>query len=122
MHGCLLSTPLLGTWPTTQARTLTGNRTHNPLVHRPALNPLSHTSQGLRLLFNKLLELPNSSKRERGRQKNSAQHISIEIKCISTVIYSDSKQVVPTTHQETWPEKTQGKLQDRFWEGLERLT
>ena len=36
----------LGTWPATQACVLTGNRTDNPLVHRPALNPLSHTSQG----------------------------------------------------------------------------
>ena len=38
--------PLLRTWPTTQACALTGNQTGNPFVHRPALNPLSHTSQG----------------------------------------------------------------------------
>ena len=38
--------PLLGTWPTTQACALTGNRTSDPLVLRPALNPLSYTSQG----------------------------------------------------------------------------
>ena len=38
--------PLLGTWPATQARALTGNRTGNPLVHRHTLNPLSSTSQG----------------------------------------------------------------------------
>ena len=38
--------PLLGTWPATQARALTGNRTGTPLVRRPALNPLSHTSEG----------------------------------------------------------------------------
>ena len=38
--------PLLETWCTTQACALTGNRTGDPLVHRPALNPLSHTSQG----------------------------------------------------------------------------
>ena len=37
--------PLLGTWPTTQACALTRNRTGDPLVHRTALNPLSHTSQ-----------------------------------------------------------------------------
>ena len=37
---------LLGTWPTTQACALPGNRASNPLVHRSALNPLSHTSQG----------------------------------------------------------------------------
>ena len=41
-----LTYPLLGTWPTTQAHALTGNRTGNPLVHRLVLNPLSHTSQG----------------------------------------------------------------------------
>ena len=38
--------PLLGTWPTTQACALTRNQTRNPLVRRPVLNPLSHTSQG----------------------------------------------------------------------------
>ena len=38
--------PLLGTWPTTQARVLTGNRTSDLLVRRLALNPLSNTSQG----------------------------------------------------------------------------
>ena len=38
-------TLLLGTSPATQACTLTGNRTGNPLVRRLVLNPLSHTSQ-----------------------------------------------------------------------------
>ena len=38
--------PLLGTWPTAQACALTGNRTDGPLVHSPALHPLSYTSQG----------------------------------------------------------------------------
>ena len=37
---------LQGTWPTTQACALTGNQIGDPLVHRPALTPLSHTSQG----------------------------------------------------------------------------
>ena len=37
--------PLLGTWPTTQEYVLTENGTGDPLVHRPALNPLSHTTQ-----------------------------------------------------------------------------
>ena len=41
-----LMCPLLGMWPATQACALTGNRTSNPLVHRLALSPLSHTSQG----------------------------------------------------------------------------
>ena len=40
-----LTRPLLGTWPTTQAPALTGNPTSDPLVHKPALNPLSHPSQ-----------------------------------------------------------------------------
>ena len=41
-----LTCPLLGTWPTTWACALTGNRTRDHLVCRLALNPLSHTSQG----------------------------------------------------------------------------
>ena len=42
--------PNRGTWPTIQARALTGNQTDDLLVHRPALSPVSHTSQ-VRLLF-----------------------------------------------------------------------
>ena len=47
-HQCVVAsrTPLLGTWPTTQACALTRNQTSDPLVCRPALNPLSRTSQG----------------------------------------------------------------------------
>ena len=41
-----LKRPLLGTWPVTQASALTRNRTHDPLVPRRALSPLSHTHQG----------------------------------------------------------------------------
>ena len=37
---------LLGTWPTTQACALTSMRTSDLLVCRPAINPLSHSSQG----------------------------------------------------------------------------
>ena len=48
--------PLLGTWPETQACALTGDWTGDPLVWRPALNPLSHTSQGSCGLLN----YPNS--------------------------------------------------------------
>ena len=44
--------PPLGTWPTTQACALTGNRTGDLLVHRPTLNPLSHTNQGIVHIFN----------------------------------------------------------------------
>ena len=41
-----LTHPLLGTWPTTRACGPAGNQTRDPLLHRPALNLLSHTSQG----------------------------------------------------------------------------
>ena len=41
----------LGTWPATQACALTGNQTGNPLVHRTALNPLNHTSQGFTFFY-----------------------------------------------------------------------
>ena len=47
-----LTCPPLGTWPATQACALTGNRTSYPLVHRLALNPLSHTSQGCFVFLN----------------------------------------------------------------------
>ena len=46
-----LTRPILGTWPATQACALTGNRTSNPLVCRPVLNPLGHTSQGPVFIF-----------------------------------------------------------------------
>ena len=52
-----LTRPPMGTWPATQACALTGNRTRDSLVHRPALSPLSHTIQG---------DLP-ISRGERGR-------------------------------------------------------
>ena len=42
----LLTHPQLGTWPTTQACVLTGYQTSDLSVCRPALNPVSHTSQG----------------------------------------------------------------------------
>ena len=46
-HWCVVAShkPPLGSWSATQACALTGNRTSDPLIHRPALNPLSHTSQ-----------------------------------------------------------------------------
>ena len=46
-----LTCPLLGTWPTTQACALTGNRTSDTLLHRMALDPLSHASRGRPLHF-----------------------------------------------------------------------
>ena len=52
-----LTCPLLVTWSATQACALTGNRTSNSLVRRPALNPLNHTRQGYLFIF-----------REKGRE------------------------------------------------------
>ena len=46
-----LACSLLGTWPAIQVCALTGNQTSDLLVHRPGLNPLSHTSQGCFYLF-----------------------------------------------------------------------
>ena len=51
MCGCLLHAPSLGTRTVTQACALAGNRTRDPLLRRPALNPLSHTSQGQNAVF-----------------------------------------------------------------------
>ena len=41
----------LGNQPSTQACALMGNRTCDLLVHRPALNPLSHISQGWKIII-----------------------------------------------------------------------
>ena len=51
-HQCVVASllPPTGDLATTQVCALTGNRPSKPLVHRPTLNPLSHTSQGS-LLF-----------------------------------------------------------------------
>ena len=49
--------PQLGTWPTTQPWALTGNWTSDLSVHRSALNPLSHTSQGMIKLYLKITKL-----------------------------------------------------------------
>ena len=56
MCGCLLHDPYWGTWPATQACALTGNRTSDPLLHSPAFNPLSHTSQEKECVFKKASE------------------------------------------------------------------
>ena len=56
-----LACPLLETWPTTQACALTGNRTGDPLVRRPILHPLSHTSQGEIIDFKKCIFMVTGS-------------------------------------------------------------
>ena len=46
-----LARPQLGTWPATQACALTKNQISDLSVRKPALSPLSHTSQSLTLSF-----------------------------------------------------------------------
>ena len=46
-----LMCPPQGTWARTQACAPTGNWTSNPLVCRPALSSLNHTSQGCLMIF-----------------------------------------------------------------------
>ena len=50
----------LGTWPATQACALTGNQTGDPLICRPALNPLSHTSHGQFNIINFTINIDNN--------------------------------------------------------------
>ena len=68
MCGCLsCATPSLGTWPATQACALTGNRTGDLLVHRPALNPLSDTSQGSLFLTTNIFQQASIISKQRGK-------------------------------------------------------
>ena len=56
-HQCVVAScvPPTRNWPATQACALIGNRTSDPLVHRPALNPLSYTRQGSSFLITNIL-------------------------------------------------------------------
>ena len=74
----------LGTGYATQAHVLTGNRTSNPLVCRPALKPLSHSSQGSFLkksspedMFTDILEREEGGKRERAKCQYERKHRSV---------------------------------------------
>ena len=55
-----LACPLLGTWLATHAWALTGNWKDDTLVRRPALHPLSHTSQGIIVIIFILLKYSGS--------------------------------------------------------------
>ena len=66
-----LTHPLLGNWPTAQACALPGNGTGEPLVCRPALSPLSHTSQGCTGIMNEV----ERAKSESGRGKGLWQQV-----------------------------------------------
>ena len=61
--GCLSHSPYWGPGPKPRHVPWSGNRTRDPLVHRPVLNPLSYTSQGWILCFvfsHKLHEIFNT--------------------------------------------------------------
>ena len=62
-HQCVVTSPAppTGDLAPTQASTLTGNQTSDPLVQRLALNPLSHTRQGslFRYLYEKKIHWPH---------------------------------------------------------------
>ena len=78
-----LTCPQLGTWPLTQACALTGNRTGDLWVCRPALNPLSHTSQGKIISFYLLIKggnkmFPFEDFFHRGNKKKSLRERSSE--------------------------------------------
>ena len=51
MSNCLSCTPYWVTGPQPRFESFTGNQSCHPLVCRPALNPLNHTSQGWLLLI-----------------------------------------------------------------------
>ena len=50
-HQCVVAFHVPPAGPATQACALTGNQISDSLVRRPALNPLSHTSQGKKYHF-----------------------------------------------------------------------
>ena len=66
--------PQLGTWPATQTCVLTGNWTSDLSVPRPALNPLSHTSQGPILFFIKVLQENNLRSQIALETNNGSSH------------------------------------------------
>ena len=49
--------PPTGTWPATQASPLHGNRTGDPLVCRPMLNPLSTPARAVNMLLIDMMHL-----------------------------------------------------------------
>ena len=71
-HQCVVASHALPleTPPATLACALTGNRTGDPLVLRPALNPVSHTSRGgFCFCFKSSLEDTFIDFRERKRER-----------------------------------------------------
>ena len=92
-----LMCPLLGTWLTTQACALTENQTSDLLVHRPLLNPLSHTSQGLTTTF--------YSFQETGWMRSSLSpslFVSLSGENLNSAVRPPDGIVASTTHCDFW--------------------
>ena len=85
-HQCVIACPLplLGAWPATHACALTENWTIELLVCRPALKPLSHTSQDHTLVLwtGRVISLPSQP-----CLYKPAQCISISIQCPMTLTW-----------------------------------
>ena len=84
--------PLLGTWPATKACALMGNQTGDLSISRPALDPLSLTSQGCNhfnflLTRNSLLYLEFRTEFEKC---NTYFNLAVELSACSFVIPSRS--------------------------------
>ena len=77
-HQCVVAphVPLLGTWPTTQACALIGNRTGDRLLcSLVPLNPLSHTSQGKKFFIQKE-NIPGRNLELYGKIKNTENGVN----------------------------------------------
>ena len=92
-----LTHPQLGTWPATQACALTGNWPGDPLVHRPALNPLIHTSQSRSWVLKKM-----KAKWKKPEFQNPFIVVLLELSPLSPIVlpccphYSPVLQSIPT--------------------------
>ena len=75
MCSCLWSAPLLRTWPATPGCALSGNRTSDPLVLRPALNALSHTNQENFALCDSMVDLENIMLSEISQSEEDKYHM-----------------------------------------------
>ena len=74
--------PLLGTWPATQARALTGSQNGDPLVRSLVLNPLSHTSQGMNSGISHLVRFYSNKEsrvemKEKGNRSTVLLHVTL---------------------------------------------